>query len=465
MNILFIYSSTGKWELASQILVPADAYLPPLGLLYLGRVLEDAGHHVEIIDCNIEGFDTDRLQQKIRQADMIGMTVYTEPREQRNTILIAHAIKHIAPDVPLVIGGPHCTLFPKESLQTHNADISVPGEGVFCITKLIDALGGKRPLSSVPGIYIKRKNGMILKTKPDQQQRTLDDIPFPARHLVEKYEYGYMMGVKVMNGKVTTIITSRGCPNHCRFCQIHAIVPKYQTRSVENITAEIAEVLQQGYTTLVFVDDNFLAQKKKAEQVMDFIIAQHVDIDIHIINARVDSADRALYEKLRQAGVVSINFGIESGDQGVLDFYQKQITLQQIRTAVKLAREMGFFTCGNFIFGAPIETKTHIEKTIAFAKSLALDSAHFFNLGFIYGSQLWKEEVAKGTIQPHEQWVLAESQRGLGCFTNRQLDQFNTKAYQSFYFRPVHILREVYKAVKNQDFRYLLVGVKMALLQ
>lgn len=461
MKILFIYPSTGKWEIASKKLISANAYLPPLGILYLGRMLENHGHSVEVIDCNVEGINEESIKKKVQTSDVVGMTIYSEPKELATSIRISKLVKQFDPTIPLVIGGPHCSLCPIDALQKLPADICVQGDGEFIITQIVEAIAGNIKLSSIPGIYYRQKNGKIKHTKQAKQIENLDIIPFPARHLVDHYEYGFMLGTKITKGKVTSIITSRGCPHHCRFCQIHSLIPRFRTRSVENITKEIEEMVNNGYSTLVFVDDNFLAQKKKAEKVMDFIIKKGMNIKINIANARVDSADRQLYEKMRDAGVKTISFGIESGAQEILDFYNKNIDVSQAKEAIKLAKKMGFFISANFIFGAPIERKRHIKKTIKFAKSVPLDSAIFYNFGYLYGSDIWKEAVHKKKIRADEFWVIAESKKGLGHFTEDELIDINMKAYRNFYFNPRFLMREVYKAFMENDFSYLKVGLRM----
>ena len=124
---------------------------------------------------------------------------------------------------------------------------------------------------------------------------------------------------------------------------------------------------------------------------------------------------------MRKAGVKYIMFGIESGNQDVLDFYNKRITLQQIRKAVDLSKKMGFIVAGNFILGAPIEKKQHISKTIKFACSLPLDIVLFYPLNYQYGSYLWFEAVKSGKIRKEDGFsIVADSRKGLGNFTSCQ---------------------------------------------
>ncbi|ENO12441.1 Fe-S oxidoreductase [Thermoplasmatales archaeon SCGC AB-539-C06] len=393
MKVLFIYTSSGKYSiLGCQKFLSTGAYLPPLGMLYLGKMLEINGHAVEIIDYSAEGININSLKGAVLSCDAVGMTIYSSQKELNNSVMLSNLVKKIDPHIPLLIGGPHCSLLPEQSLQDHHADVCVKGPGEFVINPIVESLEGKRKLSTISGICY-REGNRIRHSKPDNMIRDLDKIPFPARHLVEKYEYGYVLRTKMTKGKLASILTSRGCPHYCRFCELHNYIPLYQVRSISNITAEIEEIINEGYKTLAFVDDNFLAQKEKVEKIMDFIIQKRADIKLWVINARADSAEKNLYEKMRDAGVEWINFGIESGNQDVLNFYNKKLTLSQIRETVNLSKEMGFFVGANFILGAPIETKKHIENTIKFAKSIPLNSAIFYILGYSYGTQLWEDAV------------------------------------------------------------------------
>ncbi len=462
MKFLFIYPSSQKWELATGKLIQIGGFSPPLGILYLARMLEDNGHNAEVLDGSIEELNKEKIHKYVCSSDAVGLTLYSEPREMIASISMARIIKEIDPNIPLVIGGPHCSISPEQTLIDYNADICISGYGEFVISSVANAIEGKMKLSTIPGITY-RNGSKVEKGKPAEQIHDLDKVPFPARHYVNKYKYGYFLGQKITKGNFTSIISSRGCPNRCRFCQLPYFIPHYTTRSINNITDEIEEVVKNGYKTIQFVDDNFLANKKKAEKIMDYIIKKEMDIKIWIGSARVDSADKGLYQKMRDSGVESISFGIESGNQDVLDFYNKRITLDQIKKAVNLSNEMGFLVTSNFILGAPIETKKHIENTIKFAKSLPISIALFYNFGYLYGSSLWREAVENGKIQPDEFYVIADSNRGLGMFTEDELIEYTQTAYKSFYYNPLLWYREILNAFSKKDFRVLKLGLKIFL--
>jgi len=457
MNYLLIYPPAVMFA-AGEKTGSRELTVPPLGLLYLARILEDEGHIVEIIDYSAEEINLEKLKNAVNSADVIGMTVLT-PSIQ-NAEYLSRKIKEIDPNKTLIVGGPHCSLYPKRSLEELNADISVEGEGEINISDISKALEGKKSLSEIPGVYFKLKN-KIKKGPTVKFIENLDLIPFPARHLVKKYKYGQIYNSKIEKEKFTSIISSRGCPHVCKFCTRQFIgMKKYRMRSKENIIEELKELHEQDYEYIVITDDSFLSHAKRAYQIMDSVIKEKLQFEFFIQGARVDSADEKLYQKMRDAGVKGIAFGIESGNQDVLDFYNKKTTLQQIKYAINLSRKMGFITLGSFILGAPFETRKHFENTINFALSLPLDVITFFPLEYRAGSEIWEDAVEEGKIDSEEYAVQTDINRGLGMFTNEEISKFCKKAHRKFYFRPSYIMDELAKACNTKDFTFIKKGMK-----
>ena len=434
--------------------------LPPLGLLYLGAVLEQDGHNVEILDYCMENVSKEKLKNTLISSDAVGMTTHTT--DFKPQIDISMMIKDLAPDIPLIIGGPHCSFVQERSLRDiPHADISVIGEGEHVILDIAKFLQGKKNLADIHGIYY-RDNGSIVSGKPIQVIGNLDGLPFPARHLVEKYDYGDFQFGYQLKQKATALITSRGCPFRCRFCTNYSNIIDgwgFKQRSAENVVKEIQE-LDEKYRSIWIADDNFLADNKRAHKIFDMLLEIDNNVELFIMGARVDSAERELYKKMKKAGVKYLYFGIESGNQDVLDFYNKEITLSQIKKAINLSSKMNFMTVGNFIFGAPMETEEHIEKTIKFACSLPLDIAGFVPLMYIRGSQLWNEAVESNKISKDTDWVIADSEKGLGNLTEKELVEYAIMAFQRFHFRPTYLLCQIYRSILRNDYSLLVHGLR-----
>jgi anaerobic magnesium-protoporphyrin IX monomethyl ester cyclase len=434
-------------------------HLPPLGILYISKILENNGHKVEVIDCNAESLSRKKIRRKLNNCDVVGLTTLTSIKDREFSINLTKTIKEIDNNIPLIVGGPHSTVLPKVSIKEHNADICVTGQAEPIMKRLADAIEGKRSFSTIPGLIYK-SGKQYRKTKPGEIIKNLDDVPFPSRHLVEKYEYGYAFDVKFSKGKLTSFITSRGCPYHCTFCSLRSVFPDYKERSIKNVCEEIDELIDQGYKTIVFNDDNFIVNKKRTEKIMDYIISKDADLALWIYDARADSYDRKLFEKMKKAGVEMIYLGIESGNQDILDYYNKKLRLSEVYKTVKLCKEMGFFVMANFIFGAPIETKMHIEKTIKFARSLPIDLANFYILCYQIGSKIRETAVKEGKLKKDDIYAEACSEKGLSNFTQKELEEFVLRAQKTFFMNPRLWAREVFYSMIKQNFNNLKLGLR-----
>ena len=426
---------------------------PPLGLLYIAKIIEEKGDKITILDFSAEPFEEQKIVNAVKKADVVGITVLSFALE--NVVDIVKIIRKIKTKIKVIIGGPHCTLFPENALEETQADISVQGDGEVVITEIKKAIESEMPFSDISGIFYKDKNE-IKKGLPLELITNLDTVSFPARELVEKYIYGREYNPKIGKGEFTSIVTTRGCPHSCTFCSRNSIsMKKYRTRTAKNILEELKSLKKKGYRYVAFEDDCFLANKRIAHELFDGIIKEKINMKFIITAARVDAAEEELFQKMKKAGVTHLQYGLESGNQDVLDFYNKKTTVDQIRYAVNLSHKMGFFTIGSFIFGAPFETKNHFKSTVNFAKTLPLESVSFLPLRYIAGSKLWRNAVEEKKISEKEYVVLADSKRGLGLCTKEEIADYCRNANIEFYLRPQFFLRLLIKSLKNDDLGFL----------
>jgi radical SAM superfamily enzyme YgiQ (UPF0313 family) len=345
-------------------------------------------------------------------------------------------------------------------IDVPSASISIEGEEEHIINDVINAIDDKTALSNLPGVRYKFDDDIKIGKTP-QLIRNLDAIDFPNRRLIEKYEYGKINDIYFCKPKFTTMMTSRGCPNRCKFCITNVIHKTFRQRSAENIIKEL-QVIQERYSSVLILDDNFLADLKRAHAIMDKIIQIGFDLDLYIAGARVDSADYDLYKKMKKAGVKMIFYGIESGNQDVLDYYNKKVTLNQIRNTINLAKKMNFIIIGSFIFGAPIETKKHFLQTMKFARSLPIDFAFFHPLLYQYGTDLWSKAVENGSIiENGELCYFTDSNNNLGNFTKEEINQYCLQAFKKFYLRPTFMVKEISKFIVRKDFNLIKLGFSL----
>jgi radical SAM superfamily enzyme YgiQ (UPF0313 family) len=408
-----------------------------------------------------------RVKNFILSKDAIGINVQTANYVYANHI--CNLIKRFDPNIPIIIGGPHCSFLQERALQDiPQADICVIGDGEHVMVDIAQCLQGIKKLRDISGVFFKEKN-IIKNGKALRVIEDLDTLPFPAHHLTDKYDYGIgtIFNTRLSKLKLTSMITSRGCPFKCRFCSRTGInwhQYGFRQRSAENIIKEF-QAIDSKYGSVLIVDDNFLVDIKRANKIMDALIQNGTKIHLYILGARIDSANLELYKKMKKANVKFITYGIESGNQDVLDYYHKTITLDQIRKATKLSRKMGFITLGSFILGAPFETDRHIENTIKFACSLPIDLAQFNILGYQAGSILWEEAVKNKKISEEEMFIPASLHRGLGNFSLEKLEEYEQEATERFYLRPLYVINQIYQAFIRQNFVLLRNGIKILMTQ
>jgi radical SAM superfamily enzyme YgiQ (UPF0313 family) len=434
--------------------------LLPLGLAYIAAVLENEGNDVEIIDMNAEKVNDRYLLRRLSDADMVGITgMITEYQEVLRVInLIKESDKHIR----VVLGGPLATTLPKELLQTSQADFVVMGEGERTIVNLVSAIKQRGNFGDIKGIGYKDHNRIFITERPEPIAN-LNSIPFPARHLLNMKSYvqnqfhNFSSNMKGF-GKIksTNLITSRGCPYRCAFCFRDMWGYKWRGRSPENIVAEMEFVqARYGINGFIFNDDNFVLDRNRVFEFCNLLKERKLNA-AWFCNGRVNLMTKELLKAMYEAGCREIAYGIESGNQQMIDSLKKNITLEQVRNVVKWTKGAGISTNGYFMIGLPGETKESIRQTIAFAEELDLDFYGFSLLTPLPGTELYRTAVEKGQIQADitslKDWSfnintnLTEdcSNQDLITIQNEIFRKFTLKKFGKYYmFNPAFLKRMV----------------------
>ncbi len=332
---------------------------PPLGLAYIASVLRKS-NEVRIIDAPPLGYTYHDIESEVAgfHPDVVGVTAMTATiRDALETARIAKA----ASKATVMLGGVHPTIMPHETLENTAVDIVVRGEGEKTITELIPALE-RGKISRVRGISF-RKGKKIYHNKPMPLIDDLDSIPFPSRDLLPMGKYRQHLGHPT---SFATMMSSRGCPYSCIFCTKALYGSVYRMRSPENIISEMVEVREKFNTKeIVFYDDNFSARRERVVRLCDEIIRKDIKIKWKC-EARVNLVDRQLLEKMKETGCYLIAYGVETGNQNLLDAMKKGITLSQIRSAFKETHKAGIETLAYVMIGMPGETRETIQKTLDF---------------------------------------------------------------------------------------------------
>lgn len=370
--VLAVCPSSKKKEFG--LLSGAGANRPPLNLLNLGAVLLERGYSVSVID---------GVTKNGGIREVVDSIVSLKPRFIGLTAMTAHiyacadmanALRENLPDTPIIIGGIHLSTLPIQTMQLFSSfDIGIVGEGENTIIELIESIEKGKDISKVCGLVI-RTNGSIRLTPPRALIGNLDTLPLPAWHLLPDYVRTYQ---PTLSRKIRLpsayIVTSRGCPYACSFCNNTVHGRTFRSYSVDYIMKMIAHMVSTyGVRDLTIYDENLALNKGRVTEFCRRMITADYDLTWSC-DARVDSVDDEMLELMHRAGCRSIWYGMESGNAQILKRYNKSIKLEDSQRAAELTRKHKIKTSGSFIIGGPQETAGTIRDTISFAKRIGLD--------------------------------------------------------------------------------------------
>jgi anaerobic magnesium-protoporphyrin IX monomethyl ester cyclase len=410
---------------------------PPLGIAYIAAVLEENGIDVEIIDAAALEMSWETLETEIKRISpgLVAVTALTPTIDK--AMQTAELAKKTCPQATVVMGGYHPTFNYQEMLEKDYVDIVVMGEGEYTMLDLVETLDGGGDLKNVLGIAY--KDGV---TPPRPLIEDLDDLPFPARHLLPMDYY------KILNMKLhtATMISGRGCPMQCSFCASAALHGnKLRMRSPMNVVDEMEHLINDHDSGMIaFMDDTFTLKPSRVEEICDEI--KRRDIDVYWgCTARADTLSEKLLRKLSDSGCITMFLGVESADQQQLDRVNKQLTIEKIRQAFKLSRENDIRTIASVVLGMPGDTKESIERTIKFVRELNPSYA-LFSLATPYpGTRFYQEAVQDNLIKVKD-WskytLLSPVLETVDCSMD-ELKQMQKKAFRQFYLRPVYLMKQV----------------------
>ncbi|HHT19575.1 MAG: radical SAM protein [Euryarchaeota archaeon] len=411
---------------------------PPLGIAYIAAVLEENDIDVEIIDAAALEMSWEALETQIQKSNpgLVAVTALTPTIS--NSLKTAQLAKKNCPEATIVMGGYHPSFNHQEMLENDYVDIVVIGEGEYTFPELVRTLEKGGDISKVKGIAYQD-----VITPPRPLIKDLDQLPFPARHLLPMDHY------KILNMKLNTatIISSRGCPMQCSFCASAALHGnRLRMRSAKNVVDEMEHLINDHDAGMIaFMDDTFTLKPNRVAEICDEIIKRELNI-YWGCTARADTLSDELLRKLSESGCITLFLGVESADQQQLDKLNKQLTIEKIRQAFKLARKNDIRTIASVVLGMPGDTRESIERTIKFAKELNPSYA-VFSLATPYpGTRFYQEAVQKNLIKVKD-WskftLLSPVLDTVDCSLD-ELKKLQKTAFRQFYLRPIYLLKQAW---------------------
>jgi len=418
----------------------ATGHLPfaLLGLGYLAAVLEKNQYEVDVIDCQVLELSYEDFRSEIgkRRPKIVGLTSTT--LTYNSALNLAKIAKEVLPDCLVFIGGPHVTFWDDKALKECPAlDVIVRKEGEYTLLELVQKVEAGKSFRDVLGVTY-RKNGKIIRNPDRSYIEDLDSLPFPARHLwpmerLRKYE------------DILYLAASRGCIYWCEFCatvRMHG--RKFRMRSPKNIVDEL-EFLHKTYdvNNFTFCDDAFTVEPAITEELCRLIIERKLNIRWNC-GTRVDLLTKELLLKMRDAGCVSVWFGVESGSQKVLNAMHKGITLEQTIHVFDWIREVGLKPAPNVILGFPGETRESAWVTIKFVEKISPDEVGFYNIATPFpGTPLYDSVKKNGWLRvtDFDKYDTVTPIFETPWLNMEELKEIREQAFHHFYLRPVYIIR------------------------
>jgi len=429
---------------------------PPLGLLYVAAYLEkNTNHTVEILDTILEHLNYEQIEDEIRRRkpDLVGIQAMTFTLI--DATLTAQAVKRVDRTIPVVFGGPHVYIYPHETMKIPEVDYIVVGEGEYTFTRLVETLAEGKDLAAVNGIGYRDK-GEIKLTPLVPLNTHLDDLPMPARHLVPQDRYYSVLAKEV---PITTMMTSRGCPMQCIFCDRPHLGKQFRYRGPQNVVDEMEACEKMGIREIFVYDDTFTIRR---DRVLE-ICRQKAERGLKIqwdIRAHINTITDEVLDALAAAGCARIHYGVEAGTKEITKVLKKGIDLDRTREVFTKTKARGITTLGYFMIGNPGETKEQALETIEFARKLDADFIHLsvatpfpatelYRMGFdrgLYQQDYWREFARhpRPDFKP-ELWEEVMSRD--------ELVNLMQWGYRRYYMRAGYIMKRVLELRSWGEFR------------
>ncbi len=441
--------------------------LPTLGICHLAAVTREKEYETYIVDPIPFGWGIDKTVEEILKysPDFVGITATTDVIY--NAAHIAAKVKEYSKNIITIIGGPHITAVPENTLKLFpQIDIGVIGEGEDTIIDLLSTLDNESILDNVKGIIF-RKKGEFLTTQPRPFIKDLDRLPLPAWDLLPKLDKYYRPSI--INYKKlpsTSLITSRGCPGKCTFCDTKVFGAKYRGFSGHYVIRMI-EYLESNYgiKDLVLYDDVFVAFKERLNLFCNYMMNRKQRITWNC-QARINMVNYDMMRKMKQAGCWKIGFGIESGSQKVLDIMKKNQKVSKTIDVVNLAKKAGLEVEGCFIMGYIGEDENSLKETLSYIKKTKLDNMLLSFFIPFPGSESYNIAHKYGTFEDNWQNLnIFDTPKFIpNGLTPEKLLYYQKITYRTFYFRiriifhyskrlltpkeTIHILKSFYAFIK-----------------
>ena len=435
---------------------------PPLGLMHIQAAIEKRSHYIaEICDPVVDDLDYPDFEQMLKRypLDLVGISTYTHSLP--DVQMTVNLVRKINPNAKIILGGPHCAMFPEYSIQLKGIDGMVTGDGEDPFLEIVQAHDAGRDFSGISGVWWITDDGEIVRNEEMPSTKDLTRYPWPDRTR-SRYKDYYLPGTK--QPMVTTAITSRGCPHSCPFCLTYK--KQYRIRDIDHILDEMEHCLSLGITETHFIDDLFTPNSQWVLKFCDGIERRGLKFNWGY-KTTIAGTTREQIRRCRETGCTKIHFGVESANNEGLDAFGKHCDTDDVHRVFKWCREEGVRSVAYIMLAGPHERTmddalTNLDEMIKLDADFAVfavyspypgtDSfADGAKLG-LYAADCW-DRMMKDPLCGVEVPVCWEEH-----LTKAEILELLKISHRRFYMRPKFIARQALGLSTSSELKRLAQG-------
>jgi radical SAM superfamily enzyme YgiQ (UPF0313 family) len=427
------------WDRAMDRIRDGEESVTGWGVLVLAAVAKQRGHEVAIVDAKGGGITLEEATERVTalRPDVLGISATTI--SINNGARIAAAVKAKMPHVTTVVGGPHVSAVPEPTLHAFpEFDYGISGEGEIALFALLDALAaGQSPLA-LAGVVARDGDGGIHANCRAPYIDDLDGLPFPAWDVLGD-AFPHRFGPSIFNYRCTpmaTLVTSRGCPFSCTFCDRSTSGKLGRYHSVEYVMEMCRMLAERGARHVIFYDDLFTVKKKRVIELCEAMVRAQLPFTWSC-NSHPNLLDLPTLRLMKRAGCWQIAYGVESGSQRVLNVVKHEVKLPRLRETLRMTRQAGIRAKGYLMLGHPTETVESLEETRAFLEDVDLDVAQVTKFTPYPGTPAYPTIQHYGSFT--EDWERMNAMNFIFIphgLTEAILEEYFQRCYKAFYTRP-----------------------------